>query len=63
MSVPHFDCHEQSPIRAPVAQTSVQAKRKEYTTHCRLNWTLIAYGFSVKVRQRTQVDATKKYAS
>jgi hypothetical protein len=52
-----------SPIRAPVAQTSVQAKRKEYTTHCRLNWTLIAYGFSVKVRQRTQVDATKKYAS
>jgi len=45
-----------------VAQTSVQAKRKEYTTRCRLNWTLIAYGFSVKVMRRTEVDAIKKCA-
>jgi hypothetical protein len=50
------------PIRAPVAQTSAQAKRKEYTTRCRLNWTLIAYGFSVKVMERTQLDASKKCA-
>jgi hypothetical protein len=59
MSVLHFLNGAQS---APVAQTSVEEKRKDYATRRKCIRTLTGRKFSIKVRPYAHTGMTKKFA-
>src|ERR1700733_4766311 len=54
--------YERSPIRAPVAQTSVRKKRKVYATSAAYRRTLTGRKLSVKITQRAPIQMIKKFA-